>query len=152
MDKVPIKDTEMEPWRDIAMDLSGPWKAMVNGKERFFHTLTIIDVFTGWPEIIPIDAKTQQPIADLVKQEWFRQHPRPARVIFDQGGEFDNHVFHCLCIKWYIRPVPITAKNPRANAVVQCMHRVLGDMMRVQLVKCHEKHYPFKDLTSAAAY
>jgi len=40
---------------------------MMNGKERFFHTLTIIDAFTGWPEIIPIDAKTKQPIADLVE-------------------------------------------------------------------------------------
>jgi len=47
MSKVPIKDTEVEPWRDIALDLSGPWKAMVNDKEELFHTLTIIDVFTG---------------------------------------------------------------------------------------------------------
>jgi len=84
---------KIEPWRDIAIDLSGPWKAMVNGKERFFHTLTIIDVFTGWPEIIPIGTKTKQLIADLVEQEWFRRCPRPSRVNFDQGGEFDNHVF-----------------------------------------------------------
>jgi len=152
MGKVPIKDAEIEPWRDIAIDLSGPWKAMVNGKERFFHTLTIIDVFTGWPEIIPIDTKTKQPIADLVEQEWFRRYPRASRVIFDQGGEFDNHVFHGLCTKWFIRPVPITAKNPRANAIVERMHRVLGDMLRVQLVKYHEKDDPIKDLTSAAAY
>jgi len=152
MGKVPIKDTEIEPWRDIAIDLSGPWKAMVNSKERFFHTLTIIDVFTGWPEIVPIDAKTKQPIADLVEQEWFRRCPIPSRVIFDQGGEFDNNVFHGLCTKWFIHPVPITAKNPRANAIVERMHRVLGDMLRVELVKCHEKDDPIKDLTSAAAY
>ena len=73
-------------------------------------------------------------------------------MIFDQGGEFDNHVLHGLCIKWYIRPVPITAKNPRANAIVERMHRVLGDMLRVQLVKYHEKDDPIKDMTSAAAY
>ena len=39
-----------------------------------------------------IDTKTKQPIADLVEQEWFRRYPRPSRVIFDQGGELDNHV------------------------------------------------------------
>jgi len=93
-----------------------------------------------------------QPIADLVEQEWFRRYPRPHRVIFDQGVEFDNHVFHGLCVKWYIRPVPITAKNPRANAIVERMHRVLGDMLKVQSVKCHEKDDLIKDLTSAAAY
>jgi len=32
------------------------------------------------------------------------------------------------------------------------MHRVFGDMLRLQLVKCHEKDDPIKDLTSAAAY
>jgi len=73
-------------------------------------------------------------------------------VIFDQGGEFDNHVFHGSCIKRYIRPVPIAAKNPKANAIVERMHRVLGDMLRVQLVKCHEKDDPIKDLASAAAH
>jgi len=61
-------------------------------------------------------------------------------------------VFHGLCTKWFIRHVPITAKNPRANAIVEGMHRVLGDMLRVQLVKYHEKDDPIKDLTSAAAY
>jgi len=152
MGKVPLKDVETEPWRDIAMDLSGPWKAVVNGKEQSFHTLTIIDVFAGWPEIIPIDTKTKQPVADLVEQEWFRRCPRPSRVIFDQGGEFDNHVFHGLCAKWFINPAPIAAKNPRANAVVERVHGVLGDMLRVQLVKHHEKDDPIKDLTSAAAY
>jgi len=76
-------------------------------------------------------SKTKQPIVDLVEQEWFRWYPRTARVIFDQGGEVDNHVFHGLCIKWCIHPVPITAtsKNPRANAIVERMHRVLGDML-----------------------
>ena len=32
------------------------------------------------------------------------------------------------------------------------MHRVIGDMLRVQLVKYHEKDDPIKDMTSAAAY
>ena len=147
-----LSEEHEEPRRDIATDLSGPWEAIVNGKKRFFHTPTIIDAFIGWPEISPVDAKTEQPIADLVEQEWFRRHPRPARVIFDQGGEFDNHVFHGSCIKWHIRPVSITAKNQRANVIVERMHRVLGDMLRVQLVKHHEKEDPITDLTSAAAH
>ena len=117
-----------------------------------FPALTIIDVFTGWPEIIPIETKEKQPIADLVEQEWLRRYPRPSRIIFDQGGEFDNHIFWGLCTKWFIRPVPITAKNPRANAIVERMHRVLGDMLRVQLVKYHDRDDPVKDITSAAAY
>ena len=144
---------ETEPWKDVAVDLSGPWKAMVNGREQYFHTLTIIDVFTGWVEIVPIDTKSKQPISDWFAQEWLRRYPRPpSRVIFDLGGEFDNGVFHDLCTKWYVNPTPITNKNPRANAIVERMHRVLGDMLRVQLVTYHEHDDPIRDMTSAAAY
>ncbi|CAB9522987.1 Transposon Tf2 [Seminavis robusta] len=31
--KIPLKDTETEPWKDVAVDLSGPWKATVDNKE-----------------------------------------------------------------------------------------------------------------------
>ena len=150
--KVPIKDTESEPWRDIAVDLSGLWKAYVDNKEVIFHTLTAIDVFTGWVEIIPITTKVSGVIRDIFTWEWLRHYPRPSRVIFDQGGEFDCQEFYIMLTLWYVKPTPITAKNPRANAIVERMHRVLGDMLRVQLVSRHPKENPVQDLTSAAAY
>lgn len=152
MGKLPMKDVETEPWKDVAVDLSGPWKAIIDNKEVFFWTFTIIDVFTGWPEIIPIMTKKSEVIADLFVQEWLRRYPRPSRVIFDSGGEFDCHSFHTVCLRWYIKPEPITVKNPRANAIVERMHKVLGDMLRVQLASKHNKENPVKDLTSAAAY
>ena len=33
-------------------------------------------------------------IRDLFVQEWLRRYPRPSRIIFDAGGEFDNQEFH----------------------------------------------------------
>jgi RNase H-like domain found in reverse transcriptase/Integrase zinc binding domain len=152
MGKLPLKDVETEPWKDIAVDLSGPWKAVIDNKEVIFHTFTIIDVFTGWVEIIPILTKKSEVISDLFVQEWLRRYPRPSRVIFDSGGEFDCSSFHTVCKMWYIKPEPITVKNPRANAIVERMHRVLGDMIRVQLASKHAKDDPVTDLTSAAAY
>ena len=150
--KVPLKDVETEPWKDIALDLAGPWKAVVDGKDVLFHTLTIIDVFTGWVEIIPITRKKKEVIRDLFVQEWLRRYPRPSRVIYDAGGEFDNDEFAACCTTWYIKPEPITVKNPRANAIVERMHQVLGDMLRVQLAARHGEEDPIKELTSAAAY
>lgn len=152
MGKVPIKDVETEPWKDVAVDLSGPWKAVIDNKDVEFHTLTVIDVFTSWVEIIPITTKKKESIKDLFVQEWMRRYPRPSRCIFDQGGEFDNDEFIGMLNLWYVKHEPITVKNPRANAIVERMHRVLGDMLRVQLVTTHEHDDPLKDLTSAAAY
>ena len=152
MGELPLKDVETEPWKDVAVDLSGPWRATVNQKVKVFHTLTIIDVFTGWVEIIPIEHKGSAYITDLVVHEWLRRYPRPSRIIFDLGGEFDCEHFHTMCLTWYINPTPITARNPRANAIIERMHRVLGDMLRVQLASRHEHEDPIKDMTSAAAY
>ena len=150
--KIPMKDVETAPWKDVAVDCSGPWKAYVNNKEVFFHTLTIMDVFTGWVEIVPIETKDKGVIGDLFVREWLRRYPRPSRVIFDLGGEFDNEYFSAVCTLWHIKPTPITAKNPRANAIVERMHSTLGDMLRVQLASKHPKEDPVEDLTSAAAY
>jgi len=150
--KIPLKDPETTPWKDVALDLSGPWKVTIDNKETAFWSLTLIDVFTGWVEIIPITTKEQHCIRDLVEQEWLRRYPRPSRFIFDSGGEFDNEAFRALCLTWYINPVPITIKNPRANAIVERMHRVLGDMLRIQLTQRHKNDNPLRDMLSAAAY
>jgi transposase InsO family protein len=152
MGKVPIKDTETSPWHDVAIDLAGPWAAMVNNTKHVFHTLTIIDVFSSWVEIIPIKTKQGHYICDLFVQEWLRRYPRPSRVIFDAGGEFDNQYFHEIFRQWFIKPEPITIRNPRANAIVERMHRILGDMLRVQLATKYDGDDPIKDLTSAAAF
>ena len=150
--KLPLKDTETEPWKDVAVDLSGPWKAFVDNKEVIFHTLTIIDVFTGWVEIIPITTKDGGVISDLFVREWLRRYPRPSRVIYDNGGEFACYRFQSVLTLWHVIPTPITVKNPRANAIVERMHKVLRDMLRVQLASKHKKENPVEDLTSAAAY
>ena len=149
---VPIKDVETTPWKDIAVDLAGPWTATVDSKEVKFHTLTVMDVFTGWIEIIPIQRKTDEEIGDLFEREWLRRYPRPSRVIFDQGGEFDGEAFRAKLIRWYVKPEPTTTKNPRANAIVERVHRVMGDMIRIQLTKEYEEDNPIASITSAAAY
>ena len=146
------KDPETEPWKDVAVDFSGPWKAKINHNIVNFFALTMIDVFTSWVEIIPIHVKTGQNIRDLIEQEWLRRYPRPSRIIFDAGSEFDNQWFYVLMRKWHIKPEPITIKNPRANAIIERMHGIMGNMIRVQLTKRHEHEDPVCDLLSAAAY
>ena len=149
---LPMKDVETAPWRDIALDLAGPWKATVDGKTIEFHTFTIIDVFTGWPEIIPIQTKKMEVIRDLLVQNWFRRYPRPSQMIFDAGGEFDNEELWKEATRWFVKPEPITVKNPRANAIVERMHKTLGDMLRCQLASKHPKENVVEELTSAAAF
>jgi hypothetical protein len=55
--KIPLKDIETQPWKDVCIDLSGPWQAKVNHNKISFHALACIDPFTSWIEIIPIYTK-----------------------------------------------------------------------------------------------
>jgi len=147
-----LKDVEQEPWREVAVDLSGPWKAEVDNKEVIFHTLTIMDTFTGWVEIIPILSKHGDYISDIFEREWLRRYPKPFRVIYDRGSEFDSKEFTTRLIAYYIKAKPITVKNPQANAIIERMHRVMGDLLRVQLVTRNPRDQPIQDMTSAAAF
>jgi len=150
--EIPLKDIETAPWRDVCLDLSGPWKTTINGKEVHFHALTAIDPFTSWIEIIPVLSKTGPHITSLFEQEWLRRYPRPGRVIYDQGSEFQNEDFYKLCAKWNLLLEPITTANPQANSIVERVHRIMGDMIRVQLTQQHEHDDPIRDIFTAAAY
>jgi hypothetical protein len=100
----------------------------------------------------PITTKRKEYVSDLFEREWLRRYPRPSRVIYDLGGEFDNHIFRTKLIQWYIKPTPITNKNPRANSIVERMHLVLGKYVGIQLAKQYPNDRPIEDMTSAAAY
>jgi hypothetical protein len=149
---VPLKDVEVEPWYETAVDLAGPWSATIDGKQVSFWSLTCIDTFTGFVEIIPIYNKKMETISEAFIREWLRRYPRPHRVIFDKGSEFDCEAFATTLVLWHLKLKPITVKNPRANAIVERMHSTLGNMLRCQLVKKHSTEDPIKDMLSAAAY
>jgi len=43
-------------------------------------------------------------------------------------------------------------KNPTANAIVEGLHCIMGDMLHVQIASKHEHDDPIQDYLSAAAY
>jgi hypothetical protein len=79
--KILLKDIETQPWKDVCINLSGPWQAKVNHNKISFHALTCIDPFTSCIEIIPIYTKESPFIPDQFLQQWLRRYPRPSRVI-----------------------------------------------------------------------
>ena len=87
----------------------------VNGKEL----LQAEDVFD----------KSSDRIAKLVNKTWLCRYPRCRTLIYDNGSEFKLH-FERLCDSYGIKRKPTTVKNPQANAVLERVHQVLGQMLR----------------------
>ena len=73
--------------------------------------------------------KTSECTARLVNKTWLSRYPRCHYIIYDNGSEFKLN-FEYLCEAYGIKCKPTTIKNPHANAILEHLHRVLGQMLR----------------------
>ena len=68
-------------------------------------------------------------------QSWLARYPCPKRCIHDNGGEFNGHQFQELLVKYQIKDVPTTSKNPQANARYERIHQTVGNIQDIILFK-----------------
>jgi hypothetical protein len=73
--------------------------------------------------------KTSERIAKLVNKTWLCRYPRCHHLIYDNRSDFKLH-FKYLCESYSIKRKPTTVKNPRTNGILECVHQVLGQMLR----------------------
>ena len=125
------KEAGIMPWREVAVDLIGPWELKVGNQTQSFSALTIIDLITNLTEIVRIENKTAAHVALLFENTWLARYPRPSHIIYDQGGEFIGFHFQRMLNRQRIKPHPITSKNPQANAICERMHQAVGNSLRV---------------------
>ena len=119
----------MVPWRDLATDLVGPWT--IRDKNRMDHTfmaLTIIDVVTNYVELIGLNNKTAEHVAQQFENHWLSWYPRPASVSFNTGSEFKG-VFREMLHRFGITPARTTMKNPQANAICERLHQTMAKVI-----------------------
>ena len=73
--------------------------------------------------------KSSDYIARLVNKFWLSRYPRCQYLVYDNGSEFKLN-FEYLCDSYGIKRKPTTIKNPQANAILERVHQVLGQMLR----------------------
>jgi hypothetical protein len=148
---LPPKTIISNPWECSWVNLIGPYT--LKGKDNSqidFMALTMINPTSSWFEIVELPVithlcrqidngkelltadeifdKTLDPIAKLVNKPWFcRRYPRCCYLIYNNESEFKLH-FKYLCKSYGIKHNPTTVKNPQANAVLERVHQVLGQM------------------------
>jgi hypothetical protein len=60
---LPGREVQIAPWEEATIDLIGPWKVKVNGRQVEFNALTCIDMASKSAELI-VDNKTAKHICD----------------------------------------------------------------------------------------
>ena len=128
---LPEKEAEAQPWEKMCIDLIGPYTIRRKGqKDLHCQCVTMIDPATGWFEIHQYDDKRAITVANIAEQEWFSRYPWPQLVTYDRGSEFIGHEFQKMLDDYGVKKKPITTRNPQANAIVERVHQVIGNIVR----------------------
>ena len=120
-------------WQEVAIDLIGPWTFTVNGASYPFCALTMTDTVTNYCKLIRIDNKSAAHVGQKFENEWLSQYPRPQSCIYDQGNEFLGFQFQQHLHYYNIHSKVSTVKNPQSNAVAECLHQTVTNILRSTL-------------------
>jgi transposase InsO family protein len=155
---LPEKEAEAMPWDKMCIDLIGPYVIRRKGKSKkdlVCKCVTMIDPATGWFEIHQYNDKRSVTVANIAEQEWFSRYPWPTQVTYDRGSEFVGHDFQDMLKNDYgIKRKPITVRNPQANAIVERIHQVIGNIIRTFELQDNylDEEDPWKGILSATAF
>ena len=124
------REVSAHPWREVHVDLIGPWTLNLHGYDETFVALTMIDPVTHLTELVRLDNKTSDHVALQFNNVWLSRYPKPVSVTYDNGTEFTGSAFQKLLAENHITPRPTTVKNPQANSICERMHQVVGSTLR----------------------
>ena len=96
--RVPIQSMPIPnaPFQMVAMDLQGPFPETETGDR---YILSLICMFSGWPEAYPVPNKNANTIAEVILERFIPRHSCPERLLSDRGTEFCNDVISILSKK-----------------------------------------------------
>jgi len=153
---LPPKEAEATPWDKMCIDLIGPYTIRRKGKtDLICKCVTMIDPATGWFEIHQYNDKKSITVANIAEQEWFSRYPWPTQITYNRGSEFIGKDFQSMIKNDYgIKGKPITVRNPQANAIVERVHQVIGNIIRTFELENNylDEDDPWKGILSATAF
>ena len=90
--------------------------------------------------------KSSECIARLVNKTWLCRYPRCRYLIYDNGSEFKLHFEH-LCDSYGIKRKPTMVRNPQANAILERVHQVIGQMLRTAEIDMAKSVVPMTSMS-----
>ncbi len=139
-----------------------------DGSSIDFMCLTMINPATSWFEIVELptvdlvmtvppmgkgkkvtsskntmvaettfDNKSSAQISNVVYKTWFSRYPRCRYIIYNNGSKFNLH-FRSLWDTYGIKRKSTSVKNQQANAILELLHTVFGNMLRTSKLDMSE--------------
>jgi len=134
----PKPNPDIIPWHTLCIDLVGPYKFSDPKKPEThieLHCVTMIDLATGFFEIVEIGEKTANIIANWLELHWLTQYPWPTEMPMDKGKEFAREVSETLKNEYGVIQKVVTSRNPQSNSMIERCHKRLYNMIHSAQIK-----------------
>jgi cleavage and polyadenylation specificity factor subunit 1 len=123
---IPIPEA---PFREVHVDIVGPLP--VSG--GFTHLLTVMDRYSRWPEVFPLQSTTAAECAQQFLLGWVARYGLPVNITSDRGPQFTSALWEHMAVTLGADIRRTTAYNPEANGMLERWHRSLKDSLRARL-------------------
>ncbi|KAF7762019.1 hypothetical protein Agabi119p4_10011 [Agaricus bisporus var. burnettii] len=124
LNPLPIPD---KPWEEISIDMIGP---LPKSKEKD-AIIVIVDRFSKMIHLVPtITSLTSTDLAEIYKEEVWRHHGIPKRIISDRGPQFASKFMESLCTALGIERNLSTAYHPQTDGQTERMNQEIETYLR----------------------
>jgi cleavage and polyadenylation specificity factor subunit 1 len=88
----------------------------------FQYRLTAIDIYTRWPEALPLSDITAEAVAEASISVWVARFGCPQQITTDQGRQFEVRLLKTLATITGSSLTRTTAWHPATNGVIERLH------------------------------
>ncbi|UYV70049.1 hypothetical protein LAZ67_7001603 [Cordylochernes scorpioides] len=89
------------------------------------YCLTLIDRFTNWVEVLPLENIKADTIIKSFYKEWISRYGAPCHLITDRGMQFMSHKLKEFAKMCGIQLKHTTSYHPQSNGKIERFHRTL---------------------------
>ena len=105
---------------------------VIGGKKdprKDINVLVVTDHFTRYAQAYVTTSQTTATVAKVLFERFFTQYGWPAKLLTDQGPQFEGRLFQQLMHEAQIRKIRTTPYHPEGNAQCERFNRTLLGML-----------------------
>ena len=127
----------VKPFEIVAVDIMGP---LTVSEEGYKYLLNCVDLFTSWPEAVPLKSLTAGETSRAF-QKIITRHSAPENVLTDQGTAFTSKIFGRLCKQYNINHIQSSAYHHQTLGKVERFNKYMENTLST-IVKKDQTNWP----------